>query len=285
MQFCSPRTVEEAVSELATPGATALGGGTSIGLLLGQRMIEPSKLVWTERVEGLAAIRQRDDGCLELGSALTLLSLHQSSTVREVAPALAEAAGKVGNLRVRAVATLGGALAHGDPRQDLPPVLVALGAAVHLRGPAGEREVPLGQFFTGFLETALGDSELITRVSVPSVPRRRAVYARFTPGSESDYPTVGVAASVVVCPDGVVTDAVVALAGVGPTVLAVPEVAAALVGSRGDRRAVDQAAQAAESAACPSDDQRGSARYKRAMTAVWVRRALGRAVAESAATR
>src|SRR5262245_33739270 len=105
----------------------ALAGGTSLAMLLKHRLVEPERLVYLGGLTGLSAIDDGPDG-LRLGAMATLRDLVTSEVVSSVAPVIARAADDVGNPRVRAVATVGGALAHADPRQDLPPVMLALDA-------------------------------------------------------------------------------------------------------------------------------------------------------------
>lgn len=271
-EFAAPATLEEALAELAAREAVVLAGGTSLVLLLKSRLIAPRRVVWLGRVGGLRGIEVSAGG-LVIGAMTTLAELAASPEVGRLLPALAQAARVVGNPRVRAVATVGGALAHADPRQDLPPALLALGAMARLRSPAGERRLPLSALFTGPLETAVRDGELLTAVEVPApLAGQRSLYLRFTPASREDFPTVGVAVRVV-NRDGVVVDAALALAGVAPVPLLVPHAAEAL------RQAGPAAvAELAERACDPSDDQRGSASYKRAMAGVWSRRALAAAL-------
>lgn len=274
MVFAVPATVEEALGELAGgEDVIAMGGGTALGLLLKNDLIEPRKIVWLARIPALRQLDAGPGGELSVGAAVTLRELAGSAVVRERFPALAYAAGRVGNPRVRAVATAGGALAHSDSRQDVPPVLYALQARVRVTGPRGSREVPVAGFHKGFMETVLAPDELITQVVIPDVAGRRAAYARFTPGSRDDYPTVNAAASIVRDADGRVASAVLALGGVSSTPLLV-SAAAGLAGTVPDPSAVQAVAEAAEAAADPVDDQRGSARYKKAMAREWAARVL-----------
>lgn len=271
--FAAPATVPEALRALRADGALAVGGGTSIGLLVGQSLIEPAALVWLGRIPALRGITA-GHGHLSAGAAVTLRELSRHPAVRSSLPALASAAGIVGNPRIRAVATVGGALAHADPRQDLPPALVAVGAVVEIAGPAGTRTVPAAEMATGPMETVLLPGELITSVRIPLVPALRSVYLRFTPGSAADYPTVAAAAAASRAPDGTLASVTLALAAVGPTVLAVPE-AAELAGQRApSAAAVAAVADAAARRAMPAGSRLGSARYVREMAAVWAGRAL-----------
>lgn len=274
MVFSAPVTLSEALAELAgEQDVIAMGGGTSVGLLLKNGLIEPGKIVWLARIPELRQLGAGPGGDVRIGATVTLREIARSGVIRGQLPALAYAAGQVGNPRVRAVATLGGALAHSDARQDVPPILYALDARIRIAGPAGTREIPVAGFHTGFMETVLAEDELVTHVIIPAVPGRRAAYARFTPGSDDDYPTVSAAASIVRGDDLRVTSAVLALGGVGPAPLLVPQ-AAGLTGIVPGAGEIEAVAEAAEAAADPADDQRGSARYKKAMAREWSGRVL-----------
>jgi aerobic carbon-monoxide dehydrogenase medium subunit len=272
--FAVPATVAEALRELRGDGAIAVGGGTSVAMLLKSRLLDARRLVSLGRIPELAGAGQRPGGEIRLGSTLTLRELCRSPLVRSHLPLLAAAAGQVGNPRVRAVATLGGAIAHADPRQDLPPALLALGARVRVAAPAGTRERPLAGFLHGFMETELGPGELITEVLVPDEPGLRSSYQRFTPGSADDFPAVSVAAAVASEPDGTVRYARIALGAVGSTAMLADEAAGLLAGRPLEPATIAAAAAAAAAATQPWDDRHGSAGYKRLMTEVWTRRAL-----------
>lgn len=274
LEFCAPASLSDALAELAGgEDVIAMGGGTSVALLLKNNLIEPRKIVWLGKVPELRQFAAGPGGELIMGATTTLREVTRSDVVRRQLPALAYAAGQVGNPRVRSVATLGGALAHADARQDVPPILLALEARVRIAGPSGSREIPLAGFHTGFMETVLAEDELVTHVVLPAAGGRRAAYARFTPGSDDDYPTVSAAASIVRGDDMRVTSAVLALGGVGPTPLLVPQ-AGGLTGIVPGAREIEAVAEAAGAAADPADDQRGSARYKKAMAREWAGRVL-----------
>ena len=269
--FVAPGSLAEACAELAEEGSLALGGGTAIGLLVKNRLVDASKLVFLSGVAELGGLSVNREA--RIGASTTLRELARAEAVRAALPVLADAAGRVGNPRVRSLATLGGALVHGDPRQDLPPVLLALSGIVHLESASGARELALSEFFLGFMETACAPDELVTASTVPLDPTRRAHYVRYTPGSEDDYPTVGVAAALSLAEDGSVSAASLALGGVAEHAFSVPD-AAGLVGSRPGKDAISALGRAAAAASRPTDDQRGSAGYKRAMVEVMTRRAV-----------
>ncbi len=294
LAFSAPATLHEALGELAgaEDDVIAMGGGTSVGMLLKNDLIAPRKIVWLARIPELRRLAYRSDGLgsdmpgsdrpgggrdaggeLLIGATVTLRELARSGVIRQKFPALAYAASRVGNPRVRAVATVGGALTHSDARQDVPPIMYALQARVRIQSLRGSREVPVHAFHTGFMETVLAEDELVTQVVIPAVPGRRAAYGRFTPGSHDDYPTVSAAASIAADNSGRVTSAVLALGGVGSTPLLVGG-AASLIGTVPGQAEVESAAAAAEAAASPHDDQRGSARYKKAMAREWAARVI-----------
>jgi carbon-monoxide dehydrogenase medium subunit len=271
-EFTTPATVAEALQDLAVASAVAVGGGTQVGLLVKNGLIAPSRLVWLGRIDELQGVAVEPDGSLAIGAATTLAEIAASPAVRSAHQVLAEAASRVGNPRVRAVATLGGHLVHADPRQDLPPVLLALGAGARLEAAGAERRVPLRDFFRGPFETAIVPGEVLTRIVVPAAsPGDRSVYVRFAPGSESDYATVGVAARLRV-DTGLVRGGAVALTGVHPRPLLVD--LADLAGRPPSRKAFESVGTDAAAACDPASDQRGSAAYKRAMVALWTTRAL-----------
>jgi len=271
-EFTVPASLEEALGDLERDGAVAVGGGTQVGLLVRQRLIEPSLLVWLGRVAGLREIQTDPDGSLLIGAAATLAEIGASPLVQAVQPMVARAASHVGNARVRAVGTIGGHLVHADPRQDLPPCLLVVGAEVRLLRRKGTRDVPLRDFFRGPFETAAQDGELLIRVKIPpNPPDTRCCYLRFAPGSSNDYPTVGVAALTDLS-DGMTRRAAVGLGGVAsrPLLVDLPQ----LAGRALDAAAIAAAGQAAATACDPASDQRGSAAYKRAMATLWTERAL-----------
>lgn len=272
LRFRAPDTVDDALAELADGEALPVGGGTSVAMLVKNRLVEPDRLVYLGRIAELRGIAEAGDR-VRIGATTTLRELARSPSVRAELPVLAEAAARVGNPRVRSVATMAGGLVHGDPRQDVPPALLALDAEVVVVGPAGRRVVPMREFGQGLMSTVVGEDELVTEVLVPRDPGRRAVYRRFTPGSSDDYPTVGVAVAVSVV-EGVVRDARIALGSVAGTAVLATRAAAVVRDGGLTEDVVVAAASVAAEEVRPLDDHRGSADYKRAMVEVWVRRAL-----------
>jgi aerobic carbon-monoxide dehydrogenase medium subunit len=273
LTFSTPSSVAQVLEELADPGAVLVGGGTSLALLARAGLIEPSRYVSVGRVAELHGIEVVGEA-LVIGSATTLRELALDERVQMRMPSLADAASKVGNPRVRAVATLGGALCHGDPRQDLPPVLLALGATLRVASSQGVRDVAIAEFYTGFMENLLEEDELVAAVVVPVSVALRTGYLRFTPNSADDYPTVAAAVALTTDDAGVVRSARLALGGVDATAVLAREAAEALIGSALDLEQIAAAAHLAAEHCEPTTDNRGSAAYKRAMIDVILRRCL-----------
>ena len=157
-------------------------------------------------------------------------------------------------------------------------MFLAARAAVEVARSTGSRSLPVAELFVGFMETAIDEHEIITRVTIPPRAGWRSAYTRFTPGSDDDYPTVAVAVSLQVI-DAEIVDAEIALGGVDSTAIRVPDAAAVLIGGRGGEQEARAAARLAAAACSPSDDQRGSARYKTAMVELWTRRTIEHLVA------
>jgi carbon-monoxide dehydrogenase medium subunit len=135
-------------------------------------------------------------GTLRIGAMTTLSTLEHSADVRKLTPVITRTLRTLSNVRVRNVATVGGALAHADPHMDLPPVLIALGATMSVVGPVGTHEVAVEDLFTGYYETVLKKNELIAELRVPAQDGKRAAYLKVTTGSADDWPALGVAVAI-----------------------------------------------------------------------------------------
>jgi carbon-monoxide dehydrogenase medium subunit len=187
---------------------------------------------------------------------------------------------RLSNVRVRNVATVGGALAHADPHMDLPPVLIALGASVSIAGPSGERAMAVEDLLTGYYETALAKNELITQVRVPAQGASRAVYFKVTTGSADDWPALGVAVSLDMAGSNVKSARIVVSAA---TTKASRLIAAekALIGKTADDATLKCVAEAAVDEADILADVRGSVSYKRELLRVYAARAVRAAMQQS----
>src|SRR5262249_19328328 len=157
-------------------------GGTSVMLLMNLGLMEPTHLVSLRRVTQLRGITTTRDGGLEIKAMTTHRQLELSPDVQQFCPALTQTFGHVATIRIRNQGTVGGNLAHSDPAQDPPPMLIALGAEVHLKSASGERRIPLEDLFVGYLSTTLQPGEVLTSIRVPPLPAgTRATYVKFLP--------------------------------------------------------------------------------------------------------
>jgi len=278
--YRSPRSLAEALAVLGEYGedARVVAGGTALVTMMRQRLVQPSCLVSLRDVQGLDRI-ETDNGGLRLGALATHREAETSPLVRERIPVLAETFRRVATVRIRHMATVGGALAHADPNQDPPVTLLALGARVEIRGAQGSRELPLAEFFRDYYETALEPGELVTAIKVaPPPPATGAAFLKFLPRTADDYATVAAAAIVTLEPDGIrCREARIALGSVGVTPLRARSAEALLAGEGLSESVLRAAGEAAKTAVDPLSDHRGSAAYKREMTAVMVGRALTQA--------
>jgi carbon-monoxide dehydrogenase medium subunit len=278
--YRAPRVLDEVLTVLHEYGdeARVIAGGTALVTMMRQRLVQPGCLVSLRDVPGLGRI-EATNGAIRLGALVTHREAETSPLIQERLPVLADTFRRVGTIRIRHMATVGGALAHADPNQDPPVTLMALGARVEIRRTAGLREVPLEEFFRDYYEAALEPGELVTAVTVPLLPSASgASFIKFLPRTADDYATVAVAVTVALEPDGErCREARIALGSVATTPLRGRAGEALLPGARLGESLVQAVGEAVKGEVDPLDDHRGSAAYKREMTAVMVGRALTQA--------
>ena len=263
-------------------GAKLLAGGHSLIPLMKMRLATPTAVVDIGRIPDLKGI-SASGGSLRIGSLTTHAELAASAELRSACPVLAEAAAMVGDSQVRNVGTIGGNIAHADPASDLPTVLVALDATIHVVGPNGGRAIPVGGFFQGMMTTAIESAEILTAIDVPVKPPGQGMaYVKFRHPA-SGYAVLGVAAVVSVT-DGACTAARVAIGGLLPAPLRCTDVERTIEKESISPESVRRGA--AEVERMLNDDVMGdifaSAAYRKAMAPVYVARALTSAFSRSA---
>ncbi|HZD39759.1 MAG TPA: xanthine dehydrogenase family protein subunit M [Terriglobales bacterium] len=281
-EYRTPKNLKEVHAALQEFGTDAklIAGGTALVIMMNQRLVRPSCLVSLRSVRGLNSIETQDGG-LRIGGLATHREVEASSLVRRRLPMLAETYHHVATIRVRNMATVGGGLAHADPNQDPPPALIALGATAKASSANGSRVIPLDAFFTDYYETVLNPDEIITEVFVPKLPAHSAgAYLKFLPRTADDYATVSAATVLTLDKSNkVVSDVRIALGSVGTTPIRATAAEAVLRGQPVRAEAFAEAGEKAKEAVDPISDFRGSAGYKKDMAAVFVRRALEKALA------
>ena len=277
--YHAPGTLDEAVALLERHGdeAKVLSGGQSLLPLLKLRLGDAGHLVDIGRIPGLTGITEAG-GYLRIGGATREADLERSALIREKYPILLDTAAVIADPLVRNRATVGGNLAHGDPANDHPATMLALGAEVVARGPGGERTIPVTQFFTGLFATALAPAEILTEIRIPiPPPRSGGAYVKLE-RKVGDFATAAAAAQVTLGGAGEIAQVGIGLTNAGPTPIKATAAEEYLRGRRPDAEAVAEAARLAAEAASPSADRRGSVEYKRDMARVLTGRAVTRAV-------
>jgi CO/xanthine dehydrogenase FAD-binding subunit len=272
-----PDTLDEALSTLADAGdeGRALAGGQSLIPLLNLRMARPEVVVDLGRLPELDYIRV-DNGWLRVGAMTRQRTLEHDATAAAHAPLLRAATRWIGHQQIRARGTVGGSIAHADPAAELPVAALALGAEMVIRGAAGERVCPATQFFGGFFGTAVEAGEMLVEVRFPRAGSRSAFVE--VARRHGDFAIAGVGVAMDVAPDGRVSRAGVALAGVGPAPLRVSAAEALLHGERPSPDLFEAAADAAVHAAQPTSDIHGSAAFRSHLVRVLTARALSQAL-------
>ncbi len=267
-EWHEPRALDEVLSLRAEHGdeATIIAGGSFLGIIMNQGFFAPTRLVALRNVPELDYI-EADDNVLRLGAMTTHRAVERSDVVKDGWPTLAFNFSVVASPRVRNQATVGGVVADADYASDPPSMLAALRARVVARSTRGEREIPMEEFVLGHYETALEDEELITEVRVPRGDGR-SVYRKFRSRSSEDRPCVSIAA---VRENGGLR---VVVGAVAERPQYFPEVCAIAEGERLDGELAAEVGSRYAEEIQPLSDSRGSARYRRRVIAVEVRRAL-----------
>lgn len=277
-QYLRPTTVAGAVLLLGQHKRKArlIAGGQSLIPMLRSRLVRPAYVIGLEAITELKRIEPWDGG-LRVGAMATHREVLNSPLVKERAAILSEAEILVGSPAVRNLGTLGGNLCHNELGADPPPTLLALGASAVIVSPYGERRLPLETFFRGFLETALGEDEILAYIDIPALPSG-SVWSYMKCRQRSvDKAIVGVGVMMRI-EGGVCREARVALGGVAPVPFRAKRAEATLMGQQPSERIIGDAAQEAASEAQPMSDAHASADYRRKMVAVFTRRALRQAL-------
>ena len=261
--YARPDSVDGALALLAEHGedATVLAGGHSLLPVMKLRLAAPELVI---DIGGLAELDYiRVDGAdVAIGAGTRHRSVEVSEVLAAECPLLPAVARTVGDPQVRHRGTLGGSLAHADPASDLPAAVLALGGTVVLRGPRGERQVPITGFYTGVFSSVKEPDELIVEVRVPRTSASGWAYEKFTRRA-NDWAIVGVA----------VVEGRVGLVNMGSTPLRASQTEAALA----DGASVEDAAALADQGTEPPTDVAATAEYRRHLARLLTRRALATA--------
>ncbi len=272
-----PTSSREAVSLLADlgDGARAIAGGHSLIPMMKLRLSTPEHLIDLAGLEDLKGIRAEGSEVV-VGAMTTQHELIGSDLLARAVPILRETSLVIADPQVRYVGTLGGNVATGDPGNDMPAVMLCLGATYHVIGKRGERRVAAREFYQAAYFTALEPSEIITAIRIP-VPVVGHGYAYHKLKRKvGDYATAA-AAVVLTAKGNEITSCSIGLTNVAETPLWAEEAARLVIGSALDAATLRRAVMAAEAVTSPASDRRGTAQYRTKMAGVMLSRALAQA--------
>ena len=272
-----PKSVQEAVGLLAKLGddGRALAGGHSLIPMMKLRLATPANLIDLAGIADLKGVRS-DGNDVVIGAMTTQHELIGSDLLTAKLPILREASLQIADPQVRYVGTLGGNVANGDPGNDMPAVMMCLGASFHVMGKAGERRIAAREFYQGAYFTALEAGDLVTAVRIPLPPPGHGYAYEKLKRKIGDYATAA-AAVMLIMRDGKVTGCSIGLTNVAETPLWAEAAGKILTGSSLDAATVKRAVAAAEAITAPATDARGPAHYRTKMAGVMLTRALARA--------
>lgn len=280
-EYHRPASLSEAVALLGRldSDARVLAGGHSLIPMMKLRLATPTHLVDLAGVAELKGVKV-EGGEIVIGAMTTEHEVIASDLIANRAPILRETAQVIADPQVRYVGTVGGNVANGDPGNDMPAVMMALGATYALNGPSGERRVPARDFYLSPYETAAKPGEVLAAIRIPLPPAGHGWAYEKLKRKVGDYATAA-AAVILIVSDGRVATCAIGLTNVAGTPLIARDAAAEVIGTALDKPALARAAAAAEAIASPAEDGRGSAEYRAKMAGVMTARALTRAFARA----
>lgn len=273
-----PSTVGDAVALLADLGEDArpLAGGHSLIPIMKLRLAAPAHLVDLAAISDLRCIGAEGSDIV-IGAMTTEREVIASDLIAAKLPILRETALVIADPQVRAVGTIGGNAANGDPGNDMPAVMVALGATYQLVGKAGERRVPARDYYKGVYLMALNPGEILTAIRIPAPPAGHGYAYEKLKRKVGDYATAA-AAVILTLRGGTVASCAIGLTNVADRALYADEAARVITGTAADEATVRKAVAAAEAITSPASDGHGPAAYRTKMAGVMLRRALARAL-------
>ena len=282
-EYLRPKTIPEAIAFLQQYGddAKILSGGQSLIPMMKLRLARPGYLVDINSIAGLSHIKE-EGGFLKIGGLTREAELEASLVVRAKYPILLDTAQVIADPQVRNLATVGGNLAHGDPANDHPATMLALGAQIVATGPKGERVIPVEDFFLSLFSTALQYDEILTEIRIPIPPPRSGGAYFKLERKVGDFATAAVAAQLTLDGNGACQKVGIGLTNVGPTPIKARKAEDFLRGKKLDGSTIAQAAQLAADESEPSADLRGPVEYKKSLVKELTKRALTRAVERAA---
>ena len=276
-----PATLADAVKLLATLGdeARPLAGGHSLVPMMKLRLATPEHLVDLHGIDGLKGIR-REGNRVVIGAMTTQHELLASDEIRKSLPILHETALLIADPQVRYMGTIGGNVANGDPGNDMPALMLTLGASYRLEGTAGGRDIAASEFYQGAYFTALEPGEILTAILIPAPVAGHGYAYEKLKRKIGDYATAA-AAVVLTMASGKVASCAIGLTNLHETPLLAADAAKAVIGTSLDDATLKKAAAAAVAIMSPAADARGPVEYRKHVGGIMVARALTRAAARA----
>lgn len=276
-----PGTLADAVKLLADLGdeARPLAGGHSLIPMMKFRLAAPEHLVDLAGIGELNGIR-RDGEAVVIGAMTTQHELLASKEIGSSLPILHETALLIADPQVRYRGTVGGNVANGDPGNDMPALMMTLGATYRLKGPGGDRDVAARDFYQGAYFTALEPGEILASISIPVPPSNHGYAYEKLKRKIGDYATAA-AAVVLTMSGGKVATCSIGLTNLSETPLLAEDASQAVIGTTLDAASLKKAAAAAVEIMEPAGDGRGPVEYRKYVGGIMVERALKRAAAKA----
>jgi len=280
--YQEPTTLKKVFALMEKHGddGRVMAGGTSMIIMMRQRLLTPKVVISLARLPKFDKITYNAKDGLRIGAGARHRDIELSKAVRQHYPLLHETFRKVAQPRIRNMGTVGGNLAGGDPLTDPGASLIALDAEVILSSRKGKRTLPLDEFFVDYYQTAMEPDELLTEIHVPPPSRPGWAHIKFTPRSVEDFATVGVAITLRIS-DRICDDMRLGLNSVASTIVHAKKAEAVLRGKAINDELLREMGDVAASECDPTDDNRGSAEYKRELVKVLVCRAANEAIARA----
>ena len=274
-EYLTPSKISDAIAMLQKHGEEAkiLAGGHSLIPAMRLRLSEPGYLIDISGIQGLDYILE-ESGQLRIGAMTREASLEESQIVRENFPILLDTVKMIADPSVRNLATVGGNLAHGDPANDHPATMLALGAIVVVEGPNGSREIGIDDFFPDFFTTALEPEEILTEIRIPSPPSGSGGAYLKIERKVGDYAAAAVACQLNIDSGGSIQNIGIGLTNVGSTPIRASSAEQLLQGKNPDEKMIAEAGRLSAADSEPMEDLRGSAEYKRALVDELTQRAI-----------
>jgi carbon-monoxide dehydrogenase medium subunit len=274
-ELLKPTSFDEAIELLSLDpdNSKPIAGGTALMLMMKSQIFIPTQVISLRNIKDSSYIKSEPNGEIKIGALTKLSDLENSALIAKHAPVICRAMIKLANVRVRNSATIGGALSHGDPHMDLPPILSSLSAHAHTISPEGRRTIPVDSLYLGYYETCLEHNELIYEISLPANISPYSSYIKCTTRSADDWPALGVAVNLMIEKNRIESSRIF-MGSIADTPTRLIELEKRLSNQELTPTLLTSAAEFVSGEINPVSDHLGSAEYKRQLAKVYVKRAL-----------